>query len=81
MCEGRLIYPRDLCLTDKDQSRFDNNSLSDVRECAERNAIYNRLKAFDNNVSQVAKNLSVSRVTLYRLLKKYDIPLTENIET
>jgi DNA-binding NtrC family response regulator len=74
MCEGEHIYPKDLCLPDLPQckSTLFDSSLNDVREIAERDAINHRMKAFNNNVSQVAKNLKVSRVTLYRLLKKYD---------
>ena len=74
MCEDEYIYPKDLNLPDipKFQSTHFDPSLNDVREIAERDAINHRMKAFNNNVSQVAKNLKVSRVTLYRLLKKYD---------
>jgi transcriptional regulator of acetoin/glycerol metabolism len=73
MCEGEYINPNDLCLPDITQlpPTLFASSLNDVREKAERDAITNRMKVFNNNVSQVAKNLKVSRVTLYRLLKKY----------
>lgn len=74
MCEDEYIYPKDLCLAEipQFQATLFDPSLNDVREIAERDAINHRMKAFNNNVSQVAKNLKVSRVTLYRLLKKYD---------
>ena len=74
MCEDEHIHPKDLCLPDIPQitSVLFDCSLNDVREIAERDTINHRMKAFNNNVSQVAKNLKVSRVTLYRLLKKYD---------
>ena len=39
----------------------------------ERNAIMEEIERFNGNLSKAAENLSISRSTLYRKLKKYDI--------
>ncbi|WP_271272083.1 sigma-54 dependent transcriptional regulator [Aliamphritea hakodatensis] len=72
MCEGRLVCPMDLGLVDGFVTR-DVMSLADARNVAERQAIESALQHCRFNMSKAAKTLGVSRVTLYRLLAKYDI--------
>ena len=48
-------------------------SLRVIREEAERSAILTAMARVNNNISQAADLLAVSRPTLYDLLKKYNI--------
>ncbi|NLO80980.1 MAG: sigma-54-dependent Fis family transcriptional regulator [Xanthomonadaceae bacterium] len=68
MCEGRLIRPADLGLRDSQDAPL---SLVEVRENAERMAVEAALQACRYNVSKAASQLGTSRVTLYRLMRKY----------
>lgn len=51
-------------------------TLEEIREQAERHTILNALKRNRYNVARTSRELGVSRVTLYRLLDKYDIQRT-----
>ena len=78
MCENRLIYPKDLEFSQHSNGRFEDDDLSgmtlkEVREEAERALLIQTLCQTKFNVSMAAKQLGVSRVTLYNLLKKYDL--------
>lgn len=48
-------------------------TLEEIREQAERNAIIRALKRNRHNIARSSREIGVSRVTLYRLLDKYDI--------
>lgn len=72
MCEGRLIMPDDLGLIVENQE-YSLLSLEEARKKAEIGAILGAVKHCHNNMSQAAKALGVSRVTLYRLVDKYQL--------
>ncbi|TQV71742.1 PEP-CTERM-box response regulator transcription factor [Exilibacterium tricleocarpae] len=74
MCEEKSISPIDLGLHSAEN--IDIN-LRQVRQKAEKAAIQRALAISDNNISATAKLLGVTRPTLYDLLKKYDIQLTQ----
>ncbi|WP_197722066.1 sigma-54 dependent transcriptional regulator [Sulfuriflexus mobilis] len=74
MCEGRLISAADLGLERRGPCRRIQR-LDDARNNAEVDTIIAGLKQCRNNVSLAAKNLGVSRVTLYRLMEKHSISL------
>jgi DNA-binding NtrC family response regulator len=72
MSEGRLITPLDLGL----QSLPDGNlreALEDARVRAECEVIQECLQGNGNNKTQAARDLGVSRMTLYRLMDKHGI--------
>lgn len=72
MSESRLISPQDLGLA----SRVVGHTfltLDQARKLAEAEAVRNSLVCNGNNISQTAKQLGVSRVTLYRLMNKLEI--------
>lgn len=48
-------------------------SLEQIREQAERNTIISALKRNRHNVAKASREMGISRVTLYRLMDKYDI--------
>lgn len=72
MCEGRLIRPADLGLERRNNTRT-VLSLEQARDLAEQNAIKAALGRNNFKIQQAAKDLAVSRVTLYRLIEKHRI--------
>lgn len=76
MSEGKRISALDLDLLDK-QVATEQLNLKQVREKADRAAIARALSVSNNNISQAAKQLGISRPTLYDLLKLYDIKPNE----
>jgi len=72
MAEGRFIQPEDLGL-DRSSEQSQLMSLEDARAAAERTMIRRALSQSRNQISRAASLLGVSRVTLYRLIEKYNI--------
>ncbi len=72
MCENRLLTSADLDL-DRRASQRRLVTLEEARTKAEKEGIQVSLRSNRNNVSQAARQLGVSRVTLYRLMEKYQI--------
>jgi DNA-binding NtrC family response regulator len=71
MAEGRLVTAQELAF---DTARtVHREPLGHVRERAERLAVFESLQAAGRNVTQAAKRLGVSRMTLYRLMSKHGI--------
>ena len=70
MAEGRLILPADLGLEAPTCPEL-QNVLDDARQKAERGAIYSTLQQNGRNVAVAARQLGVSRMTLYRLMVKH----------
>lgn len=77
MCEDRLISPADLglSLTDTSAGKFAGPSmtLEAAKAEAEKEIIQITLRATENNISRAARQLAVSRMTLYRLMDKHRI--------
>ncbi|HEX8444430.1 MAG TPA: PEP-CTERM-box response regulator transcription factor [Allosphingosinicella sp.] len=72
MSEGKLITAEDLDLGDGAEETLPVN-LKSVREEADRKAIRQALARTENNISNTAKLLGISRPTLYDLLKQYGL--------
>ncbi|RJF97464.1 sigma-54 dependent transcriptional regulator [Noviherbaspirillum saxi] len=72
MAEGRFIQPEDLGLN-RNSGDSQLMSLEDARAAAERTMIRRALAQSRNQISRAASLLGVSRVTLYRLIEKYNI--------
>jgi DNA-binding NtrC family response regulator len=73
MSERRLIRPDDLGLGLPEAMDRQVVSLEEARDGAEREAIIDNLQHAGFNVSKAARQLGVSRITLYRLMKKHGI--------
>jgi DNA-binding NtrC family response regulator len=73
MAEGRLIQPQDLGLGAAPTATVPLQ-LDDARIRAERDAIDASLLRAGRNITLAARDLGVSRMTLYRLLAKHGIP-------
>jgi DNA-binding NtrC family response regulator len=72
LAEGRLILPHDLGLAPGSPLPF-NAGLGESRERAEQAAIRISLERAGGNVTQAARELGISRMTLYRLLARHAI--------
>jgi len=72
MAEGKHVTAGDLGLADVDASP-PNLNLREVRREAETRAIRRALASTNDNVSQAAKMLGITRPTLYDLMQKYAI--------
>lgn len=72
LTESNQITPKDLELESIGTSTIPFN-LKSVREVAETGAIRQALHYADNNISEAARLLGVTRPTLYSLLEKYGI--------
>ncbi|MYN19606.1 sigma-54-dependent Fis family transcriptional regulator [Rugamonas sp. FT107W] len=72
MAEGRLILPQDLGLS-TGRAPAESAPLDDARIRAERDAIDASLLRAGRNITLAARDLGVSRMTLYRLLAKHGI--------
>ncbi len=73
MAEGRLIQPQDLGLNAGAAPAAAPLQLDDARIRAERDAIDASLLRAGRNITLAARDLGVSRMTLYRLLAKHGI--------
>lgn len=72
LAEGRLIQASDLNLP-ASLPQLVGASLAEIRTSAERAAICESLGGTGNNMTASARNLKVSRMTLYRLMTKHNI--------
>jgi two-component system, NtrC family, response regulator len=72
MADGKMIKAEDLDLDSADQDPLAVN-LKSAREQADRRAIRQALARCENNISNTAKLLGISRPTLYDLLKQYGL--------
>ncbi|GGX83680.1 sigma-54-dependent Fis family transcriptional regulator [Litchfieldella qijiaojingensis] len=72
MCENRLIRPIDLGLERRKSTRH-AMTLEQARDNAEHEAIKAALARNKYKIQNAAKDLGVSRVTLYRLMDKHSI--------
>jgi DNA-binding NtrC family response regulator len=76
IADDALITPEDLELS-ADLPGADRDSLGSARTSAEREAIVDCLRASAFNISECARRLRVSRVTVYRLCKKHQLALDQ----
>ena len=72
MSDGKMISAADLDLDGDEEAELMLN-LKTARELADRKAIRMALARTENNISNAAKLLGISRPTLYDLLKSYNI--------
>ena len=74
MSENRLLTPHDLGLEKRIDGRM-MMTLDAARAQAEHEAIRLSLRRNQNTVSEAARQLGVSRATLYRLLERHETRL------
>jgi DNA-binding NtrC family response regulator len=72
MSENRLLEPSDLGLDRRYKDRM-LHTLEEARSRADRESIITTLRHTNNNMSRAAEALGISRVSLYRLVEKYNI--------
>jgi two-component system NtrC family response regulator len=72
MADGKMITAEDLDLETEDEDSLPV-TLKSAREQADRRAIRQALARSENNISNTAKLLGISRPTLYDLMKQYGL--------
>ncbi len=72
LAEGKRITPLDMDFTEKAERQSLN--LKQAREVVERDLIQKALSIYNNNVTHASDALGVSRPSLYKLIKKLEIP-------
>ncbi|MGO4701856.1 sigma 54-interacting transcriptional regulator [Dyella sp. 2RAB6] len=77
VAEDALITPEDLDLAHVSQMPSGRATLGGARVAAEREAVISCLRECHFNVSECARRLKVSRVTIYRLCKKHGLALEQ----
>jgi two-component system, NtrC family, response regulator HydG len=77
VAEGAQISVTDLDLQDVIATRSGHSSLGLTRTSAERDAVVACLRETRFNISECARRLKVSRVTIYRLCKKHQLVLED----
>ncbi|QAU24120.1 sigma-54-dependent Fis family transcriptional regulator [Dyella sp. M7H15-1] len=77
VAEGAQISIADLDLQDAVATRSGHSSLGLTRTSAERDAVVACLRETRFNISECARRLKVSRVTIYRLCKKHQLVLED----
>ncbi|MBA2777860.1 sigma-54 interaction domain-containing protein [Billgrantia kenyensis] len=77
MSNGPFIEADDLPFGNTDEPHRPP-TLEEIRQQAERSTIISALKRNRYNVARASRELAVSRVTLYRLMEKYDIQRLDN---
>lgn len=76
MADGNRIRAADLGLTGRETAdAAEAKSLERARRETDESMIRRALAASGQNITRAARTLGVSRVTLYRLIEKYDLPL------
>ncbi|WP_254276909.1 sigma-54 dependent transcriptional regulator [Halomonas sp. 3H] len=73
MCEQRLITPDNLGLERRKDIVRCHSSLDEIRDGAERDAVIAALARNKHQVLHAARDLGVSRATLYRLIEKHRV--------
>ncbi|MFB9144211.1 cyclic-di-GMP-binding transcriptional regulator VpsR [Vibrio artabrorum] len=74
----RVVLMSDTMIIDEHQLELpkqndERRSLKSIRESSERDALLMALESYSGQVSQAAKELGVSRATMYRLLNKHGL--------
>jgi len=74
MTESKLITAADLGIAAPEMHGV-SPTLDEVRATVEKEVIVSSLHKYRNNVSEVARQLGISRVTLYRMIDRLKIVL------
>lgn len=78
LCERRTIQPRDLDLAPPEMSAGEIRAatLAEARWATDRLAVQQALQSSGQNVMLAARQLGISRVTLYRMMEKHKLPVS-----
>ena len=79
MTRGKMISSQDLDLNDSLSAR--RETLTDVIDVVQKEYIDRALEKTGGNISRAARELGISRVTLYDLLNKLNIKISDYRKT
>jgi DNA-binding NtrC family response regulator len=77
MCEDGILKPRDLDLQPPPEPARPL-TLAEVREAAERGAVKEALQRHHERLIDVAEELGISRVTLFRMMREYKLQIRKS---
>jgi DNA-binding NtrC family response regulator len=75
MSENHLLTPSDLGLEKRNKERISIKTLEEARAEADRETILSTMRQTCFNMTRAARNLGISRVSLYRLIDKYQLKI------
>ncbi|MFT5717882.1 MAG: PAS domain S-box-containing protein [Oleiphilaceae bacterium] len=73
MCDKKLISSADLGIESSTSTGFNELSLREIKDQAEKHAIQEAIARAKQNIALASRHLGISRVMLYRLMNKYDL--------
>ena len=73
LSESKILQPNDFMLKAPQNAGIDGALVTYNIEDIERDVIQKALRKYDGNISQAAKELGLTRASLYRRLEKYDL--------
>ncbi len=73
LSESKILQPNDFMLKAPQNAGNDGRLVTYNIEDIERDVIQKALRKYDGNISQAAKELGLTRASLYRRLEKYDL--------
>jgi DNA-binding NtrC family response regulator len=78
MSENALLTPADLGLDKRGRERIGTKTLEEARAEADRETILSTMRQTCFNMTRAARNLGISRVSLYRLIDKYQLKINQS---
>jgi len=80
LVDGRVIEPEHLgSLQARSKKRFFTKCQGSLLAEVEKQTILESIEAMESNISRAAKMLGITRATLYKKIKKYNLPISRGI--
>jgi len=74
LCEDRELHPDDFFLKDVESNEDENFEINSFKlDDIEKSVIQKTLRKYDGNISKAAKELGLTRTSLYRRLEKFNL--------
>ena len=77
MADGQLVNEEDMEFEEIDPSESEPFNLREVRDAAELRAVQRAMSQTEGNVSKTAELLGITRPTLYNLMKKFNMDVSD----
>ncbi|MGS0680470.1 sigma-54-dependent transcriptional regulator [Shewanella sp. 125m-7] len=78
LCENGIIQAADLELNEELVSSELTQGLKNIKDEVEKNAVVTAIQRYNGKMERVARDLQISRATLYRLIDKHEISSLES---
>ena len=77
LSDGRMILPDDVVLTEENNNISSGETLKEIKEMCERQAIVDALERFHGDKEAAARELDIGRTNIFEKIKKYNIQSRE----